>query len=142
MDEALVISLKPSRIERCLQWSLLLLALLALALSGLSALAKVFLALLTLALLVPGLLVPGLLRGEKQQSVFVSTIAWEAGSWWIVRGGQRIAIELRGEQRVLSWLVALQWRESAGTRRGSLALWPDSADAEALRRLRLRLRFP
>ena len=62
-------------------------------------------------------------------------IACDANGWWIVRSGQRIAIELRGEQRVLSWLVALQFPLVAFV---ALALLPSWSLGDRLRGLPVR----
>ncbi len=72
----------------------------------------------------------------------VVAVAWRAdGSWWLESTGaaKPTAMELAGF-RIVGPLLALQLRVSAGERqRVELSLWPDSADPDGLRRLRMRL---
>jgi hypothetical protein len=61
-----------------------------------------------------------------------------AGRWWIEAGADPVEAELAAPPVVTGPLVALALR--AGRVRWDLALLPDSADPEALRRLRAVLR--
>ena len=62
-----------------------------------------------------------------------------AGRWWVETcAGKRVEVALGGTPLVSRWLVAVSL--IAGPRRWHLALFPDSADADSLRRLRAVLR--
>ncbi len=61
------------------------------------------------------------------------------GGWWLTTGdGERLEVVPAGTQTVTSWLVVIGLR--TGRRRWSLPLAANSADANALRRLRVVLR--
>lgn len=73
-----------------------------------------------------------------------SCVEWRIdGGWWLIWPGaaEPVPAELR-QSRVLGALIALDLRveDGAAGRHLSLRLWPDSADADTLRRLRIRLR--
>lgn len=62
-----------------------------------------------------------------------------AGSWWLETGvGERLEVTLGGTPLVSRILIALSL--SAGVRRWHLALLPDAAEPDSLRRLRAALR--
>jgi len=138
MEDLSFIALKPSRIARNLHVVLALLALLALCLSGVGSIWKVLLALL--------LLWAALWQWRRDQSVPVKGLSCKSGRWCFLINDREYQGELCGEQRVLSWWVMLQWREDTMQKKTMqkkkvLALWPDSADPEDLRRLRVFLRY-
>ena len=86
-------------------------------------------------------LATALFRRHRRQPQVVA-VAWRAdGSWWLESAGaaKPTAMELAGF-RIVGPLLALQLRVSTGDRqRVELSLWPDSADPDDLRRLRMRL---
>lgn len=61
-----------------------------------------------------------------------------AGRWWVEAGGDPVPAELAAPPVVTGPLVALSLR--SGGARWDLVLLPDSADPDALRRLRAALR--
>jgi toxin CptA len=61
------------------------------------------------------------------------------GQWFVVWRGQQHMIELLPDVVVLSIIIVLRYRMPAGDTR-NLVLLPDSALADELRRLRVRLR--
>ncbi len=66
-------------------------------------------------------------------------LRWEGGRWlWIGADGRGLALQLR---RAVVWrrLVVMHFIGPGGRR--SLCLFPDSLEADALRRLRLCLRY-
>lgn len=137
MEDLSFIALKPSRIARNLHVVLALLALLALCLSGVESIWKVLLTLL--------LLWAAVWQWRRDQSVPVKGLSCKSGRWYLLIDDREYQGELCGEQRVLSWWVMLQWREDAMQKKTQkkkvLVLWPDSADPEDLRRLRVFLRY-
>jgi hypothetical protein len=63
-----------------------------------------------------------------------------AGRWWLVPAeGRRVAARLEAAPFVTGPLIVLRF--ASGGRRQVLALWPDSAEPQALRRLRVALRI-
>lgn len=132
MEEFSVISLKRSRIATFLQGMVLVLALVAIGLSGLAGTLKLWLALL--------LLLTGLHYTRQQQNIMMSRIGYGQQQAWVMIGQEKIAVDLQGEQLVLPWLVVIQWKEKESGKKGALALWPDSAANDDLRRLRVFLR--
>lgn len=131
MDGLLPITLKPSRGAFYLAIAAALLAVLAVWLSGLDALVK---SLLT-ALLV-------WVIAHRQAGPPV-TLGCTNGQWWLLDQGchHRVPVERRGDLCVLAWLVVMKYRRSDNGKTLVLALWPDSADSEELRRLRVFLRY-
>lgn len=97
---------------------------------------------LRLLVLIAWLSFAGTLLWHRGRQPAVAAIAWRAdGSWWLESAGaaKPTAMELAGF-RIVGPLLALQLRASAGDRqRVELSLWPDSADPDDLRRLRMRL---
>ena len=62
-----------------------------------------------------------------------------AGRWWLVQADRRrVAARLEAAPLVTRPLIVLRF--ASGGRRRVLALWPDSAERQALRRLRVALR--
>jgi hypothetical protein len=133
MDEFSIISLKPSRIALYLQAGVLVLAWIALALSGLSWIFKSGLILL--------LLLTGFHCLRQQRSAMISSMGYGQQQDWVMRNQKKVAVDLQGEQLVLPWLVVIQWREKESGKKGALALWPDSARKDDLRRLKVFLRL-
>jgi hypothetical protein len=91
----------------------------------------------TAALLSPAAL--GALWRQRRQPLCGAILRWERGSWLLERDGERTALQLLPGSGRLPWLICLVWRELPAGRRGSLWLFPDSAPARELRRLRARL---
>lgn len=60
------------------------------------------------------------------------------GTRWLDSGSGAVLIEIAAGSLVTSSLIVLRYRDEHG-RHGTLTLWPDSADAEALRQLRIGL---
>ena len=72
----------------------------------------------------------------------VRHLEWQAnGAWRLSEDSAETRIVELTASRVFGPLIALTFRpvDSAGCRSIELTLWPDSADREALRRLRIRL---
>jgi|SRR5690606_8106623 len=132
MEEFFSISLKPSRMAVVLPVALTGLALIAMGLSGLSWALKGWSMLLLISVSV--------YYFHKSQQLRITAIGYGSQQLWLMRSQEKIAIELQDEQLVLSWLVVMQWREKERGKKGALALWPDSAHPEDLRRLRVLLR--
>lgn len=147
---SVTLELRASRIERRLAGALLVASVLSLCLASwpIAIRAAAFVVLLSFAFLVARR------RGWTDRA---ARIEWAAdGHWWLhpgnapaaVRDGQADApVGLRlCEHHLAGPLIALRFcaDEPAGwvarwRSRRTLVLWPDSADADALRRLRIRL---
>lgn len=69
----------------------------------------------------------------------VTSLSWCAGDWMAIRDGVGRRIVVRPGHVCLPWVVYLAWDEQPDGGSGSIWLYPDSAPAETLRRLRLRL---
>lgn len=132
MEELAYISLKPSRIARYLHLTVTLLALFALVSSGLLWWLKIILA---------GLLVVSGWQWWRDRCMPVQAIACADGQWRVWTSCGETHVELTLAPLVLSWLVVLQWRAPHNGKRYGLALWPDSAHQDDLRKLRVFLRF-
>lgn len=74
-----------------------------------------------------------------RQRLAGACITWRQGEWQLEHGGGNRAISVRGCSTSLPWLIYLAWIEMGNGRRASVFLLPDSAPAEQLRRLRVRL---
>jgi len=66
-------------------------------------------------------------------------IIWERGEWSIERGGGCRRVGIHPGSTCLSWVIYLAWVDLATGRRDSVFLLPDSATAQQLRGLRVRL---
>jgi len=130
MERLLAIPLKSSRITLYLHGGVLLLSILALWLCGLLVWIKL---LLTAVLFVAAL-------WQYQKQMPIRAIGIEQTQWWLLYREHKIFVELVNEQLVLSWLVVLNIREKESGKKHVLALWPDTASADDLRRLRVLLR--
>lgn len=135
MDRLDIITLKPSCISLRLHLGILLLALASVLLCGLSWLIKI-----PLVLCFSGRLFP--VRNHFR----VVKMGFEQGHWWaIVDNGEMIGnkmkIQLIGEQLVLPWLVVMNIRVEDSRQKHSFVLWRDTADKDDLRRLRVFLRY-
>jgi hypothetical protein len=124
MDKLNVITLKPSRIAVYLRAIVFLLSVIALWLCGLDVAFKILLTVMLSALSVWDYC--------QQKQLPLAVIDVEQ-------------IELVDEQLVLPWLIVLSFRvntpgEKNGGKKITLALWPDMAHADELRRLRVFLR--
>ncbi|HSC79878.1 MAG TPA: protein YgfX [Chitinolyticbacter sp.] len=62
------------------------------------------------------------------------------GTLWLDSGSGAVLIDVLPGSLVTASLVVLRYRNESG-QRGALTLWPDSADADSLRRLRIWLRW-
>ncbi|MCB1675404.1 MAG: hypothetical protein KDI01_03895 [Halioglobus sp.] len=88
------------------------------------------------SLLAPVLAVLWYLRQERWRG---AQISWHRGVWQLQAGGRREAIVMSPRSGGFPGLLYLAWREAGSNRRGSVWLFADSAPAEELRRLRVRL---
>lgn len=88
-----------------------------------------------------GLLPPvvWLLLCLRREPMVGATLAWRQGTWTMQHGPAVRPVRLLPASACLPGLIYLAWRELPGGERGDLWLFPDSASAEQLRRLRLRL---
>jgi hypothetical protein len=66
-------------------------------------------------------------------------INWHRGEWTLEQGANSSHLNIHPGSTCLPWVVYLAWVESATARRSSVFLFPDSAPAEQLRGLRVRL---
>jgi hypothetical protein len=66
-------------------------------------------------------------------------IAWRDGEWQLQQGAVVRTVSLARSHTVLPWLIYLAWTGSADAPGGSVFLFSDSAQADELRRLRVRL---
>lgn len=73
------------------------------------------------------------------RSSSVTALCWCAGQWTLQLGSECIPIRISSGSSCLPWLIYLDWSSLDGQRRGALWLFPDSAAAGDLRRLRVRL---
>jgi hypothetical protein len=133
MEELAYISLAPSRVARYVHLGATLLALLAFSSSGMAGGLKIILASL--------LVVVSIWQWRKGEDLPVLGFACVKGQWCLWTPGGEHGVEMMCEPLVLSWLVVLQWRYKESGKRCALALWPDSASQDDLRRLRVFLRF-
>ena len=67
------------------------------------------------------------------------SVCWRRGQWSLEQGEKQTVIVIGPGSTCLPWLIYLAWTELPGGRSGSLWLFPDSAPAAELRRLRVRL---
>ena len=93
-------------------------------------------ALLAGILLLPTLALLGCLRRERWRA---AQISWQEGVWRLEAGGRRQIIALSPRSGGIPGLLYLAWREVDSKRPGGVWLFADSAPAEHLRRLRVRL---
>ena len=73
------------------------------------------------------------------QPLVGAVISWRRGEWQLQQGTVVRTVGLARSHTVLPWLIYLAWTGSADTPGGSVFLFPDSAQAGQLRRLRVRL---
>ncbi len=134
---AIRLELRRSRLQRALTCALLALAAVSLALAPWPA----WLRGATLVLLVAGM--ARQVRRARAEPAPTCVIWRSDGSWWLSwpGGTDPMPAELH-QARVVGALIALDLRVLDAGDQGRLALrlWPDSADADELRRLRIRLR--
>ncbi len=69
----------------------------------------------------------------------LDTLGFADGQWQLYHG-EALATAYLVQATVWSWLVVLNFREEESRKTHSLVLWPDSADKQQLRRLRIVLR--
>ena len=79
----------------------------------------------------------------KRHPGAVVSLLWPSGIQWQVRSrnGQEVSAQLSPESFVRPWLTVLLLRPETGGRARNVVLLPDMVDAEAFRRLRVRLRL-
>lgn len=131
MDGLSPLTLKSSRLALSIYLVLVVFAAGSVMLSGLSLLLKsLFILLLVLFVCV-------------RRSTPPVQLACTAQQWWMQEqpGHEQIALELCGDVLVLAWLVVVKFRRRDNDKTVTLALWPDSAGSEDLRRLRVFLRY-
>ena len=66
-------------------------------------------------------------------------VGFADGQWQLYRRDDVVSVYLV-QSTIWSWLVVLNFRESRTRKSHALVLWPDSADRQQLRRLRVVLR--
>lgn len=76
------------------------------------------------------------LAGQKLAG---ARICWRQGEWTLQQGPSSTPLAIHPGSTCLPWVIYLAWTEPTGRGRGSLFLFPDSAPADALRQLRVRL---
>lgn len=134
---AIRLELRHSRLQRALTIALLALAAVSLALAPWPVWLRVAALLLLIATLA--------LQARRARAEPAPTcVIWRSdGSWWLSwpGGNDPLPAELQ-QARVVGALIALDLRvlDAGDQGRMALRLWPDSADADELRRLRIRLR--
>lgn len=131
MDGLSPLPLTASRISFYLYLVLTVLAAASVMLSGISLLLKILLILLLLLLVC------------MPQSTPPAHIGCSTGQWWMQErsGPEPVHLVLCGDVLVLAWLVVVKFRRCDNGKTITFALWPDSADSEDLRRLRVFLRY-
>lgn len=131
----LALELRPSRWLAVLQIAAALLAVVAIVRSGLSLLPQLLALGVLLLIVCSSLRRQGWFGGRSR----CRGLRWENGRWlWIGADGRSLALQLR---RAVVWrqLVVMHFVGPGGRR--SLCLLPDNLEADALRRLRLCLRY-
>lgn len=68
-----------------------------------------------------------------------AVIRWERGEWTLEQGGVCRTLCRERSHCVSPWLTCLAWNESPEAPAAYVFLFPDSAPADGLRRLRVRL---
>ena len=91
---------------------------------------------LAVALVPPVLLCLWSLRREPLHG---ATLQWQRGRWTLESGRSRRPVRILPASTALRWVVFVAWEELPAGRRGRLWLFADSAPADTLRRLRVRL---
>lgn len=66
-------------------------------------------------------------------------VCWHRGVWTLEQNGKCRAVTILAGSTFLPWLIYLAWRDCAGQGSGAVFLFADSAPADDLRRLRVRL---
>lgn len=72
------------------------------------------------------------------QPLVGARLRWRQGEWTLERGSRSCSISIQSS-RCLPWLIYVAWVEGSDARRSSVFLFPDSACADQLRQLRVRL---
>jgi len=91
---------------------------------------------LAAALAPPVLLCLWSLRREPLRG---ATLQWQRGCWTLGAGHTRRPVRILPASASLRWVILVTWEELPAGRRGRLWLFADSAPADTLRRLRVRL---
>jgi hypothetical protein len=68
-----------------------------------------------------------------------ATLQWQRGCWTLGTGHIRRPVHILPASAALRWVILVSWEELPAGHRGRLWLFADSAPADALRRLRVRL---
>lgn len=133
----LEVSIRPSKWHCGLLAVVHLLALVALGWAGFALPVMLLVGLAVLASLGYTLWRFGLLRDSRS----VIRLVWHSGTWQLVLGtGTILPVDLDATTVVLGWLVVANFRDATG-RRYAVALLPDSASPDQLRRLRVLLKW-
>lgn len=69
----------------------------------------------------------------------LDALGFADSQWQLYREEELVTVELV-QSTVWTWLVVLNFREADSRKKHSLVLWPDSANEQQLRRLRIVLR--
>ena len=91
---------------------------------------------LSLLLLVP---VACCCRQLARQPLAGAVLSWSQGQWSIVDGSGLRPVTLRSQSSALPWVIYIAWEDARDGARGAGLLFRDSAAAQDLRRLRVRL---
>jgi hypothetical protein len=84
-------------------------------------------------------LATGLLWHLRQDSMVGAQLCWRQGQWTLQQGAQQRVIFLTRRSTALPWVIYLAFTDAATGGGGQYWLYADSACAEQLRRLRVRL---
>jgi hypothetical protein len=74
-----------------------------------------------------------------QQRLAGALICWSKGEWTIEAGENCVPVKLARSSTCLHGVIYLAWEQGVDTGRGSVFLFTDSAPAQDLRRLRVRI---
>lgn len=134
---AIRLEIRPSHLERVARFALIAIVAATLATAAWQAWFR------ALALAVYGASAWWLVRGAQRHVQRIRSIEWRADGTWRLRVGDDIddtSVDLVSA-RVFGPLVSLWLRDpdDGGRRRFRIVLWPDNADHETQRRLRIRL---
>lgn len=128
---ALRLTIGKSRIRTFLHRALCCCVLLALSLAYLQSYLTLALLLSPFAALLLWLL--------SHDSGVASIVCWQDGMWMVERNGHAQIVSISQRSTGLPWVIYLAWQKLPAGRRESVWLFADSAPAQQLRRLRVRL---
>jgi hypothetical protein len=131
------VRIEPSRIMLVFLISLHLVAVAALWLADLHILVA---AALTFAIVCYGIYAYGRFY-RLTHTLSVHTIRLDGDEWMLgMSDGRQLRASLSNEVVIFSWFTAIQFQEVNGRKKHAVAMFRDSADRDALRRLRVWLR--